>query len=805
MAEANFVDDVLSAMTQPDLVLQVGADLDVRSFDVREGISRLFSVDLVCRSPDAAIDPDALIGRAVTFSVRRGLAGHQRLWAGVVSHFAAVEAEEAGLSTYDMTIVPELWLASQMRTYRIYQQQSDVDIALDILSRWGIEPEVRLRDTYKKRRYRTQYGESDFAFFCRMLEDAGVAFFFDTTAEGGSRLVLDDTPQAAESRTPLPYVSEGMDKQRNDFATRVVISRAVRPGKYTLQDLDYRMPPSMPLTGASAGGLSVERDLERHHYVPGSMLYDGAGGDTPSADDRGAQRTDLGAGAEQAKKRLEAKRGSGRRIRFATSAVDVRPGQVLSISDHPKRELAGAPPLLVVWSRFSGSAVGSDWAHVAEAQPASDTFRPPVVTPKPRTAGVEAATVVGPPGEEIHTDEFGRVRVHFHWDREGSADESSSLWVPVSQPWGGTSFGALNIPRIGQEVIVDFLDGDPDRPLVMGRVFTKTNPTPYKLPEFQNLQGIRSESSPRLPAGSARSGILGGKLAGGGDGAGEAGHHSSPLGGGMPLSLDQITKLLTSSKFFQALSPNGQTHNWQGSELVMHDEQGNEKMYMQAQKDLHEVIKNNQTQVIGHAKAEIAGTDHIQHIGNKEAFRVTSDRTGMVGGSQGVMVKDAVYRESQANQVFLTKTTYDSSAKNIAFKSDEGFSSDAKTHQLKSTIETIISVGSSSIIIRPEGISINADILLIKPDNLDISYALTSGSLEEALAKTKKKAETNMAREELRNYRDHQLPSSYEAKKNFLKSQLQDFTSLSDADKDMIAIGDLDRRGIQPPYGRMAR
>ena len=117
---------------------------------------------------------------------------------------------------------------------------------------------------------------------------------------------------------------------------------------------------------------------------------------------------------------------------------------------------------------------------------------------------VESATVVGPAGEEIHTDEFGRVRVQFHWDREGSRDDKSSCWVPVSQNWGGASFGAVSLPRVGQEVLVDFLGGDPDRPVIMGRVFTATQPVPYELPRFKTMTGFRSETYPRPKPGGGR-------------------------------------------------------------------------------------------------------------------------------------------------------------------------------------------------------------------------------------------------------------------------------------------------------------
>jgi hypothetical protein len=292
--------------------------------------------------------------------------------------------------------------------------------------------------------------------------------------------------------------------------------------------------------------------------------------------------------------------------------------------------------------------------------------------------------------------------------------------------------------------------------------------------------------------------MLGGETAGGGDGSGAPSPQSSPLGGGMPLSMDQITKILQSSKFFQALSPNSETHSWQGSEYAMHDEQGNEKVYLQAQKDYHEVVKNEQKQVVGNAKAEITGSDHIESIGNKDLFRVTGDRTGLVNGNQGVVVQDAVHRGSQANQTYLTKTTYDSAAKNTTIDSDEGAASEAKNHQITSSIEAILSVGSSSIIIRPDGISINADLLIIKPTAISIRVFRSSETVAEAMAKAQRQAEMDMARESLGQYTNIP-PGDYTAKQSFLSSQLSDYPSLSQQDRDNIALGELDRREIFPP------
>jgi type VI secretion system secreted protein VgrG len=275
------------------------------------------------------------------------------------------------------------------------------------------------------------------------------------------------------------------------------IGRQVCPGRYTVRDHDYRRQPSCKLiASAEAGDRGVEARLEQYHYVSGAFLFRTEEGEnTPFADDKGKTRADVQAGEILVRKRLEAKRTSARMCEFETNAHDLSPGVVMSMLDHPKSELGSEEKLLIVESTLNGASHG-EWKHRCEARCADSSYRPPLSTPKPTVNGVESATVVGPPGEEIHCDEFGRVRVHFHWDRESKMDDNSSCWIHVSQPWGGAGYGAMNLPRVGQEVLVDFLGGDPDRPMIVGRVYTNLQKVPYKLPEHKTRSGWRSQSSP---------------------------------------------------------------------------------------------------------------------------------------------------------------------------------------------------------------------------------------------------------------------------------------------------------------------
>lgn len=552
-----------------ELEVDSGDAVDVRQFSVSERLSSLFQVDLVAMSEDPSIDFDAVVGRPARFVLRTG--AHERSWSGLCNHLEQVRVEPTGVSTYQLSIVPTLWLLTQRKNYRMFQQISEPDIVLKILKEWNIEPEVRIdRGAYKKRKYRVQYAESDFAFISRMLEDAGITYYFEQ-ADEATKLVLSDAPHGDLKRSPpLTFLDDTSTTQKSnvEFVTSVRIGQRVRPGKYTLKDHDYRRPPSYKLMSSAAGGRGIEDKLERYHYTPGAFLFGTDQGDaTPVADDKGKARTDEKEAALLAQKRLDAKRGGARTCAFETNAHDLAPGVVMSVAGHPHAALDESRALLIVESKVSGTSLG-EWSHHCEARGTDTPFRPALVTPKPKVNGVESATVVGPAKEEIHTDEFGRVRVHFHWDRESKMDDNSSCWIPVSQSWGGSGYGGMTLPRIGQEVLVDFLGGDPDRPVIVGRIYTNLQKVPYKLPANKTQSGWRSNTT------------------GGGGGY---------------------------------------------NEIMFEDAAGKELVSLQAQRDLRKLVKRdelettleNRTVSVGKNRSTTIGLEDVSFVGTKHAVTIT--------------------------------------------------------------------------------------------------------------------------------------------------------------------------------------
>ena len=469
--------------------------LSVRHFAVREEISSLFEVAVLARSPLEEIDLEGIVGQGAGFALDSGvihLTTTTRIWTGICSHMELVQAEPTGLSTYSLKIVPALWRTTLRRNNRIFQHQTIPDIVSKVLAEWKIEPELRLSAKYLEHEYRAQYGETDFAFISRLLEEAGIAYFF-THSGPQSVLVLSDEPTTGDARPSLHFVDNPSQAAEKEFVTKVKLAQQVKPGRFTVRDFDFRNQLDAQLFAEARA--ATEAAYEQYNYEPGAFWYEpGQGGDTPVADDRGVARTNPSEGDKLVQRHLDAERRARRALAYETNVVDLSPGTLLAIDPHPRKDIAGKK-LLVIDSSLEGEP-GTAWTMKGHAVYADVTYRPQRRTPRPRVQGVQSAVVVGPPGQEIYVDELGRVRVQFHWDREGSYDDGSASWMRVSQGWAGSGQGFLNLPRVGQEVLVEFFEGDPDRPVITGRVFSYTRRVPYKLPDDKTKSGWKTESSP---------------------------------------------------------------------------------------------------------------------------------------------------------------------------------------------------------------------------------------------------------------------------------------------------------------------
>ncbi|MBW2455288.1 MAG: type VI secretion system tip protein VgrG, partial [Deltaproteobacteria bacterium] len=563
-----------------DLTVASGDDLSVRHFTVREAVSELFAISVTARIQDATVDLEAIVGKPASLKVVTGYKfaalGGERLWTGICSHAELVhgmvpQPGEKPQSTYLIQIVPKLWLTNQRRGHRTFQHKSIPDIVDIILAEWQIKPEWKVdRGKYPKLWYKVQYGESDYRFMSRLLEEAGISFTLPDNEGAGSVPVFADALHQNKPRAapPIHYVDRPSEAAEMEYATEVRIAHVVRPGARTIRDHDFRNP-GFQLYGEAPEASPPEDFYEQYDYEPGAFLTEGGkGGDTPAADDKAVARSDHAHGHERAERDLKGQRTGRQTVFFQTNTIDLWPGMVFSIDLHPHPELE--QELLVREFLIEGGmGEHSEWIMKASSVFTAEVYRPDAVTPKPKAWGVQSATVVGPMGQEIHTDEFGRVRVQFPWDREGKADDDSSCWVRVSQGWSGIGYGMINIPRIGQEVLVQFLAGDPDQPIIVGRVFNAVEQVPYKLPDNKTVSGWKTNSSP-----------------------GSKGYN----------------------------------------EIKLEDKADKELIYLQAQKDLHKLVKRDWTEKIGrHHHRTIVENQHLIVEKNKEELIKIDDHLHVEG------------------------------------------------------------------------------------------------------------------------------------------------------------------------------
>ncbi len=477
-----------------NLILAIqGYEMDPREFEVTERLSTTFDVTVIARICDHDVDLKKIVGGKASFGIKTKQ--KERWWHGLATSAQLLRPEPNGESSYRITLAPALWLTKQVRTHRIFQHEAIPDIVEKVLAPYQIQLSKKLRQDHPKHEYVVQYAETDFNFVSRLLEDAGITFYFEHS-RSDSKMVLDDSPdQGAPAGRPLGYVVRPNPESRELWSTSVSVRACVTPGKVTLRDYNFRQPTRW-LSAEAQNGVGYEPKLEQYIYAHGSMLVEKGGGGEGVQDDKGKARHHEDYGKKKAERWLHGMRCSSRRVSFATNDVGVAAGLVMKLGEHPHPD--AGKDLLINATYFGGTAHGA-WVTMVEASLCEDGYAPPPITARPRIPGVQSAVVVGPKGEEIYTDEYGRVRVQFQWDREGkgvSDGEASSTWMRVAQAWAGKRWGMMNIPRIGHEVLVRYYDGNPDHPVVGGRVHNKIQPVPYKLPKHKAKSLWKSDSSP---------------------------------------------------------------------------------------------------------------------------------------------------------------------------------------------------------------------------------------------------------------------------------------------------------------------
>lgn len=629
----------------PDVLL-------LQSFVGSEGISRLFRFNLELLSEDPAIAMDSLIGKPVAITL--ALADDsQRFFHGVVNRFGQ-SGEGTRFSSYYAEVVPSLWLLTQKSDCRIFQSMAVPEVVKKIFDDHKISYRDALTGKYTKWDYCVQYRETHFNFVSRLMEEEGIFYFFEYE-ENKHTLVLADSPgshRPCSNQSQVRFLPEAGMGEWEDTVTAWQMEQSLHPGKYTLRDYHFEMPnKSLEVLEPASVKVGGNDTLEVYDY-PGHY----------------AQRFQL---PEQRLGQLEPE---GRKLVKLRMEEEESPHFVISGSSTCRTFTAGyrferilandrrdenGPYVLISVQHsaiqspayVSGSVTAGPYQNGFTCIPHRIPYRPPRVTPKPMVQGPQTAIVTGPAGEEIFTDKYGRVKVQFHWDREGEYNEKSSCWIRVAQIWAGKQWGSMFIPRIGQEVIVDFLEGDPDQPIITGRVYNAEEMPPYELPKEQTKSTVKTLSSKG--------------------------------GGGF-------------------------------NEIRFEDKKGEEQVFIHGEKDLDVRIKNDRREWIGRDRHLFVKRDKVEEVDRDEHvvvkrdlveeitrdhhLSVTGKEAIQITGSHSLSVQGDVIEEFKMNHSEQVTMNYYLKGMNVVIEGMTGLT---------------IKVGGSFITINPAGVQIVGPMIMI--------------------------------------------------------------------------------------------
>lgn len=529
----------------------------VSNFHAEEKISVPYSITLRLVSEDQIKLDEVIKSEALLTIAGKDV---DRYFHGHICNFAMTGRIDR-FYTYSATVVPYIWFMNLNKNYRIFQDMTAIDIARKLLEENRVasdEYEFNLKNDYQKRRYCTQYGESDFRFMCRILEEEGIFFFFEHTKDSHTIIFSDteDIYEPIDGESEMEFNTDSNMVAEKETIRDFICNRALCPGKVTHTNYNFKRP-SFDMKLNEEGETHAEHEL---YEYPGDYGYPPEG--SPKVKNH----------LEHVKSLEVTIQGNGNCSRFT-------PGFTFSISDHPFDELNDEYCLAAVDHHGAQSGVfgehggiGGDYTYSNSfiAIPSKTVYRTGQTIEKPYVKGLQSAIVTGPPGEEIHTDEYGRIKVQFHWDREGKKDEKSSCWLRTTQHWSGNGWGMVSLPRVGDEVLVDFINGDPDWPIMVGNVNNAESPALYSLPANKSQSGIRSRSYP----------------------------------GGTPDNFN---------------------------ELRFEDKIGNEEIYIQGEKDWNILIKNDKGQRVGHDETLTVGNDRTKHVVANQSESIGANKSIQVG------------------------------------------------------------------------------------------------------------------------------------------------------------------------------
>lgn len=521
-----------------------------------EHISALFEFDVVVLSANQAVDPHDLIGEQVTIKIHNDM---QRTFNGYVSKFSFGEVQTDGLREYRLTVVPWLWFLSKTHNQRIFQNKNIKDIISKVFSDLGFNDyRFNVKGGGSPREYCIQYGESDFQFVSRLLEEEGIAYYFKQEDDKHTLMMVDQKSafdMCAEGEV-IYSIGTQLSSQINHWQHRYDFDTGV----WAINDYNFKEPSKKLFIETPTSAKFKKSASFKHYEYPG--LHDFSAG---------KEIVDLRADAEELFS--DVVEGKGDCSSFYA-------GGMFNLIKHESKSEDGGYLLTRVDhtafdnSYYGGSDVGSGYNNSFICIPEDVHFRPQRLHVRPVMRGPQSAMVTGPAGEEIHVDEFGRIKVQFIWDREGKNDENSSCYLRIVQSWAGNKWGASFVPRIGHEVIVDFLDGDPDRPLVTGSVYNGANKPPYSA---KTQSGIKTRST-----------------------------------------------------------KGGTADNY--NELRFEDKKGSEQLFIHAEKDMDVEVENNESLTVDNDRTKTIKHDENSSIGNDRNKKVANNQSESIGNNKSIDV-----------------------------------------------------------------------------------------------------------------------------------------------------------------------
>ena len=586
-----------------------------------EYVSQLFRFELSALSTNLAIKPEDLIGKQITVKMHNE---QGRVFHGYVNQFAFGEGQSSGFREYRLSIVPWLWFLTKTESRRIFQNKNCSDIIKQVFADLGFNDyELRI-DGGKIREYCVQYGESDFVFVSRLLEEEGYAYFFKHEAKKHT-LVIVDKQNAYEMcpETDLGY-SKGSspDSQITDWEHNYEF----RKGVWTLNDYNFKEPAKNLIAETTTQSKFANNKKFEHYDYPD--LYDFA------------------SGPELVKIRMDAEEVPMNTISGGSNCSTFYAGGMFKLAEHEAKTEKGSYILTAIHHRardasyFSGEQGESSYENNFTCIPSNVHFRPLQVHMRPVMKGPQSAVVTGPAGEEIYIDEYGRIKVQFIWDREGKKDENSSCFLRVMQSWAGNGWGASFIPRIGHEVIVTFLDGDPDRPIVTGTVYNGANKPPYP---SKTQSGIKTHS----------------------------------------------TKGGTAANY---------------NEIRFEDKKDAEQVYIHAEKNMDTMVENDETLTVDHDRTKTINHDENSTIENDRNKTVNNNQTETIKSNKTIKVGKNHNENINANMtIHVEKDLKESVSGNYYENVTKDYSLHAKTITMDADDKIVIKTGAAQIVMKSNG------------------------------------------------------------------------------------------------------